>query len=100
MKRTLTCFTALFLVLGLSTGALALSSSVIIDGQVYILQTQGYVIPEQQVGGTETGMVTISGLADADPAITYGVAVVDFGAPSTFGFSFAIPLCFRPCPPP
>ena len=92
MKRALTCITALLLVVGLSTGALALSSSVIIDGQVYSLQTQGYVIPEQKVGDTETGMVTISGLADADPAITYGVAVVDFGAPSAFGFLFSIPI--------
>ena len=98
VKRTLMCFTALFLVLGLSTGALALTSSVIIDGQSYILQTEGYVIPEQIVGDTTMGMVTISGSADADPAIAYGIAVVDFGAPSTFGFLFSIPIVLPALP--
>jgi hypothetical protein len=29
---------------------------------------------------------------DPDPAITYGIAVLDFGAPSTFGFVFSQPI--------
>ncbi len=30
--------------------------------------------------------------ADPDPSISYGVAVTDFGAPSTFGFLFGTPI--------
>ena len=75
----------------MATGALGFSSSVIIDGETYNLISNGFVIPEQTVENGE-GKVTISGSADADPAIAYGIAVADFGAPSTFGFSFSIPI--------
>ncbi len=75
----------------MATGALGFSSSVIIDGETYNLTSNGFIIPEQTVGNGK-GKVTISGSADADPAIAYGIAVVDFGAPSTFGFLFSIPI--------
>jgi hypothetical protein len=91
MKRSLTYLTTLFLVLGLTTGALGFSISVTIDGQAYNLTGEGYVLPEKTVGDPSTGAVTISGIANADPFITYAIGVVDFGAPSTFGFAFSIP---------
>jgi hypothetical protein len=91
MKRSLTYLTTLFLVLGLSTGALAFSISVAVDGQSYNLTGEGYILPPTTVGDPSRGTVTVSGLANADPFITYAVAVIDSGAPSTFGFSFSIP---------
>ncbi|MEZ5403006.1 MAG: PEP-CTERM sorting domain-containing protein [Bryobacteraceae bacterium] len=32
----------------------------------------------------------------ADPFLSYGIAVADFGAPTTFGFSFSIPIAGGP----
>lgn len=36
--------------------------------------------------------VTISGILDPDPSISYGIAVTDFGAPTAFAFSFFTPI--------
>jgi hypothetical protein len=36
--------------------------------------------------------ITISGSLNPDPSIAYGIAVVDFGAPTLFGFSFFTPI--------
>jgi hypothetical protein len=91
MKRSLTYLTTLFLVLGLTTGALGFSISVTVDGQAYNLTGVGNVLPETTVGDESTGTVKISGIANADPSIAFGITVVDFGAPSQFGFSFSIP---------
>ena len=87
MKRSLTYLTTLFLVLGLASGALGFSISVTIDGQAYNLTGEGNVLPVTTVGDPNTDSVTISGIANADPFIAYGIAVIDFGAPSTFGFT-------------
>lgn len=38
------------------------------------------------------GQVTISFQMDPDPSISYGISVIDFGAPSTFGFLFSTPI--------
>jgi hypothetical protein len=38
------------------------------------------------------GSVSISGALDPDPMISYGIAVTDFGAPSSFGFIFSSPI--------
>ncbi len=45
-------------------------------------------------GKTEQGafQVQISGILSPDPSIAYGLAVVDLGAPSVFGFAFATPI--------
>jgi hypothetical protein len=51
-----------------------------------------FVIPEQTINFSGGDQVTITGNANADPAIAYGIAVVDFGAPSIFGFLFSIPV--------
>lgn len=79
----------LFLVLGLATGALGFSSSVSIDGEIFNLDTLGNFIPKQTVWNKD-GFIVIAAAANADPVIAYGIAVVDFGAPSTFGFSFSV----------
>jgi hypothetical protein len=71
---------------------------VIIDGETYNLASEGFVIPYQLVGDPSQGTVQIAGVADADPAIAYGIAVVDFGAPSTFGFTFSIPIVLPAMP--
>lgn len=36
--------------------------------------------------------VELTGFLDPDPSIAYGIAVTDFGAPSTFGFLFGTPI--------
>jgi hypothetical protein len=96
MKKTFIGLMAMVLVMGLAAAAMGSTVGVTIDGQWYDLATVptrlGFDIPGQTVGNPNTGTVQISGLVDADPAITYGLAVVDFGAPSTFAFSFAIPI--------
>lgn len=50
-----------------------------------------------EVGGIESefgefGISNVSALLDPDPLIAYGLAVVDFGAPSTFTFAFSTPI--------
>jgi hypothetical protein len=48
---------------------------------------------------TEAGdHVTISGVLQPDPAISYSIGVTDFGAPSTFGFFFSSPIVLGPGP--
>jgi hypothetical protein len=54
---------------------------------------KGWQIPSQTFGGEELGwQFTISGNYDTDPSIAYGLAVVDFGAPSAFAFLFGTPI--------
>jgi hypothetical protein len=36
--------------------------------------------------------VMVNGAIDTDPSIDYGIAVTDFGTPSTFSFSFSTPV--------
>jgi len=36
--------------------------------------------------------ITLSALLDPDPSIAYAIGVIDFGAPSTFGFLFLTPI--------
>ena len=42
--------------------------------------------------------VSLAGVFDPDPQVAYGLAVTDFGAPSTFGFSFISPIVPTPGP--
>jgi hypothetical protein len=37
-------------------------------------------------------VITLSSVMDPDPSIAYGIAVTDFGAPSTFAFLFSTPI--------
>ncbi len=42
--------------------------------------------------GEDGTHVTISGVLDPDPTISYTIGVTDFGAPSIFGFFFSTPI--------
>lgn len=54
---------------------------------------KGWTIPGVSLGGENDGWaVEISGRLNPDPSIAYGIAVVDFGAPSVFGFFFGTPI--------
>jgi hypothetical protein len=41
---------------------------------------------------TGDGQVTMFGALDPDPMITFGAAVIDFGTPSPFSFTYILPL--------
>lgn len=43
-------------------------------------------------------LVNLNGLLDPDPSISYGIAIVDFGAPSSFAFVFSTPIVPTPGP--
>jgi hypothetical protein len=60
----------------------------------------GFQIPKGTIVKTEEGQVTFTdGVQfNTDPSIAYGFAVIDFGAPSVFGFSFATPIVATPSP--
>ncbi len=47
---------------------------------------------DQSSWKTDEFEITVSAELDPDPFIAYGIAVVDFGAPSAFGFSFGTPI--------
>jgi hypothetical protein len=80
------------------------TASLMADGQSYAIplvqHDRGWQIGDSQLPSGQTGFllqtsefeVQITGLLDPDPAIAYGVAVVDFGAPSVFGFAFGTPI--------
>jgi hypothetical protein len=56
---------------------------------------EGYLTgPIDVFVGTEKEwqLSSLSVLYDQDPSITYGIAVIDFGAPSNFAFSFITPM--------
>ena len=101
MKKTFIGVMVMFLVVGLTASAMAGMVGVTIDGQWYDFQTVptslGFDIPDQTVGNTNAA-VQIVGTVDSDPTIAYGIAVVDFGAPSTFGFTFSTPIVPVPAP--
>lgn len=70
----------------------------------YVVVTAGqerYEVPLQPEGKTtgfnhviETAdyQINISGTLDPDPSIAYAIGIVDFGAPSIFGFLFGTPI--------
>jgi hypothetical protein len=55
-----------------------------------------WLIGEQGEGWSHTSRdeweITLGGEFNTDPFIAYGIAVVDFGAPTAFGFSFFTPI--------
>ena len=62
---------------------------------VYNQENGTYEIPEAgiNISSTDGDQVNLTaGMIDPDPFITYGVSVLDSGAPSTFGFSFSSPV--------
>jgi hypothetical protein len=103
MKKTWIALMVMFLVAGLNAGAMGGMVGVSIDGQWYDFQTTptsvGFDIPDQTVGHTGAGTVRIVGTVDADPEIAYGIAVLDFGAPSIFSFTFSTTIVPLPAGP-
>jgi hypothetical protein len=69
-----------------------------IDGEKLNLAVEptdgGFEVPKGTVVQTEEGKVTFTDgvQLNADPSVAYGFAVIDFGAASVFGFSFATPI--------
>jgi hypothetical protein len=96
MKRTSIALMALLMVVGLTTSAMAFGVTISSGGESfnlsYLQGEDGFVIPEQTINFSGGDKVTITGNASADPTISYGLAVVDFGAPSNFAFLFSIPV--------
>ncbi len=78
--------------------AVSPSASLTIDGQQIGLEVvrgeKGFVVPKGTVVKTENAEITFTDgvQLNPDPSIAYGFAVVDFGAPSVFGFTFATPI--------
>lgn len=102
MKRTFIVLMALLLAVGLTTSALAFGVSLSSGGEIFYLTCTscegGFTIPEQTITFSGGDKVTISGMADSDPTISYGLAVTDFGAPSSFLFTFTIPVVLPALP--
>jgi hypothetical protein len=77
--------------IGITVGdeEVTLPFEIIQDGKVTVFDFQG----QQSVGG-EDGVIiqSVNASFDPDPFIGYALAVVDVGAPSTFGFVFATPI--------
>lgn len=78
-------------------GVLGASATAVVDGQQFDIpvtfddgsQTYQFELNITTEGGDT---VTGGGELDPDPDIAYGVAVTDFGAPSSFSFVFSVPL--------
>jgi hypothetical protein len=52
----------------------------------------GYPGDQSYTWVTPEGQVRMKGILDPDPMMLFGGAVIDFGAPSNFGFVFTMPL--------
>jgi hypothetical protein len=99
------CFLVVLLLLsarGAHAGVLPVATaSLTVDGINYTVpvtpMAEGnkvyQIINNVTVGSEAQGFVAvISGAGDPDPAISYGLGVTDFGAPSSFSFSFTSPI--------
>lgn len=101
LKTVLGTFLALVLPLALPAVANAVSapeaSFVIDDGNTVIpigvteMPDGSFEIDNWQWSNAEV-QVTLSAFLDPDPVILYAASVVDFGAPSNFGFIFSMPI--------
>ena len=95
MKRISIALMALFIVVGLTTSAMALGVTISSGGESfdlsYLQGPNGFVIPEQTINFLGGDEVTIYSNASADPVISYGLGGDRSGLSSTFNFSFAIP---------
>jgi hypothetical protein len=60
---------------------------VVEEGKTYM------VITPTTIGDESLGFrATVSGAADPDPSVSYGLGISDFGAPSSFTFTFTSPI--------
>lgn len=60
------------------------------ESGLYILDNSSYEDSEGNFG-------SVNGFGDPDPFLSFGIAITDFGAASSFTFTFLIPVI--PCPP-
>jgi PEP-CTERM motif len=59
----------------------------------------GWIIDQAKWGSELLGAeITVSAFLDPDPSILYAASVIDFGAPSTFGFIFIQPIVATAAP--
>src|SRR5262245_52725091 len=59
----------------------------------------GWVIENWQWGGpTQGAWFSLNGELNPDPNLVYAAAVIDFGAPSVFGFIFGLPIVATAAP--
>jgi len=77
-------------------------ATVLIDGQSYEMAAfcedgRYGLVPAVYTFG-DTIVEALPGPRDASAAMTYGIAVTDFGAPSAFSFSFSMPITLDPGP--
>ena len=102
MKRISVVLMALLMVVGLTSSAMAFGVTLSSGGESFDLTSTpcigGFTIPDQTILFSGGDKVTVTGIASADPTINYGLAVVDFGAPSTFTFTFSIPVVLPALP--
>jgi hypothetical protein len=102
-----------FLYRALGTAALALALApgsalaehlveIIVDGDVLhvpeSVDENGVATIDDWVAQTSEYQITLTATLDPDPQIVYAAAVIDFGAPSVFGFVFALPIVPTPAP--
>lgn len=77
-------------------------ATVLVDGESYELASfesdgQFHLVPAVYVFG-DTTIETLAMPRDAGATMAYGLAVSDLGAPSTFSFSFSMPITLDPGP--
>ncbi|MBX3366588.1 MAG: hypothetical protein KF912_04650 [Phycisphaeraceae bacterium] len=75
-------------------------ATVIIEGQSYemasfMVDGQFRLVPAVYTFGSTT-VEALETPRDASAAMAYGIAVTDFGAPSSFSFSFSMPITLDP----
>jgi hypothetical protein len=100
VRRTLSCLGGILLCASTSlAGALPTApiGTLVVDGTSYPVEFT--LDDESGLWNTSFSIdvpgqyeVSFSGVIDPDPSISYGLGVIDFGAPSTFGFSISSPI--------
>ena len=96
----LTCLFAAFSSANVHAGALPTNSPsglVVVDGDEYPLvfemdEESGLWGLNFSVDVPNEYRISMTGVVDPDPSISYGLAVTDFGAPSSFGFTISSPI--------
>ncbi len=107
LRSTLTCFcVAMLCAQSLYGGALPTNGPtgfVHADGTDYPLEFE--LDEESGLWGLNFNVdvpnqyrISMTGVVDPDPSIGYGLAVTDFGAPSSFGFSISSPIVSTAAP--
>jgi hypothetical protein len=77
----------------------ALGGTITIDGQPMAIDPSAWSL-DRETGefelyfhyATSEGSITLTGGGQLDPIQAFAASVVDFGAPSTFGFSLSVPI--------